>query len=110
MEKLTFEQWYEMLNIHKVYEKYTLKDILKLTWSAGIREADETDAFANVAVLESDEDLVLSYELNDPDFSKNHPELGLDDYELPKLSDILTPKEIEERSKRIEEKKKKYGL
>jgi hypothetical protein len=97
----TFDEFYEEIMERKFIEKYSVKTLFKIFWMMGNGNIAEGMI---VGISEEDQDIILSPELDDFNFSKKHPELGLDDYPEPKLDDILTPEEIEEYNKELNKK------
>jgi hypothetical protein len=102
-----FESWYAEIIKRNFFEKYALKAIIKMAWMAG--SIGQSDGMT-VGIMEKDEDLILSEELDDPNFAKNHPELGLLDYKPPSLSEMLSKEELENYQKEMEEKRNAIRL
>ena len=102
MEKRKFEDWYDEIVESKFFDKYTIKNILKIAWVVGADSFSNSDEVLPF-FLEEDEELVLSYEMQDPDYEKNHPEI----FNVPfiKLEDRLSKEIVEELKNKIEEKR-----
>jgi len=96
-----FEDWYKEIVERGFFDKYTIKDIIKMAWVVGADPFSNTNN-VNPYYEECDEDMILSYEFFDPDYEKNHPEMFKS---LPPLEERIPKEELDELKRLIEEKK-----
>lgn len=99
-DKRDFEEWYSEIVKRGFFEKYTMKDIIKIAWVVGGDNFSEKDNIS-VSYQEEDEDLIISYEFFGNDFEKNNPELLKP---IAKIEDRIPEQEILELKEKYAEK------